>query len=127
MPGHAGGKAVIDHDPALGVARDADGFEPQPLGVGAPADRHQHRVGGKALAFGALDLDGHAVARFADLGHLGAELEFDPLTGQHPLQSGCELPVHIRHDPVEQFDHRHFGARAAATPSPIRARYSRRR
>ena len=40
-----GGKAVIDHDPALAVACDADCVEPQPLGVGSPADRHQRRVG----------------------------------------------------------------------------------
>ena len=112
-----GGKAVIDHDPALAVACDADCVEPQPLGVGSPADRHQRRVGDKALALGALDRDGHAISRMADAGHPGAELELDPLARQHPLQCGRQFPVHVRDDAVEQLDDNHLGPE----PLPYRA------
>ena len=45
MPGDVRHEAVVHRDPAMLVQRDADRFEPQPRGVGPPADRYQDNIG----------------------------------------------------------------------------------
>ena len=116
---------VGDHAAAL-VELDADLVQPKALGVRTAADGDQHDIGFERLARRrprpARPSTVSAPLLRSTPATLVAELEVHALLCEHALELLGDLAVHARHDAVEEFDHGHLARRAAATPSPVRAR-----
>ena len=96
--GNIGGEPVIDCDPAVLIACDADCFKPETRGVRPPADRDHSHIRHKALLLGAVELQGQIIRSGLYPRNLGGEFEVDPRSREHALQSRAELAVHARDD-----------------------------
>ncbi len=119
-----GAHDFVDLDKAALVQRDAGRIQPQAVGVGLHADRHQHLVGGERLHFLALEVlhrHGHAVV--ADLHLLGARAgqQLDALLGERLVHFGGDFGVLQRQNLVEHLDDRHFGAVGAVDIAELHA------
>ena len=118
---HVGGEMAVDRHLAA-LHRDAERLQPEPLRVGAAADRHQHDLRLERLrraAGGGLDRRLDALRRLLDRGDLVRQMELEALLLQQALRLLADFAVHAGQDAVEELDHRHLGAE----PTPHRAEF----
>src|SRR5262249_47747757 len=113
-PRYVGLQLVVDRDVAARVGRDAGLVEPEVVGVGGAADRHQE-VRGVDLRrpFAAFGGDGDAVAVPLHRDALGVQPNLDALGGQDLLHLRRDVGILARDQPVAHLDHRDLAAEAA--------------